>query len=359
VPGAWFPGVAPISWSARDLRIVDGSAALANGELVVTAQHPVTGIALVTLATNFRAREYPAITWSIADLDDNAQVQMLFRTDYAPTKLNVIKVPVNSGRALSVITASDPNWVGRITGIALSIRGPLSQPVRIASVTAKPMGVAGTVAEIWTEWIGFERFSGVSINTVTGGAEVQQLPLPVLLAVVVVLATAIWFVWFVRRRATAQLPVVIVALFVAAWTLLDARWMWNLARQVRETATLYAGKDWRERRLAAEDGPLFAFIEKARALMPSKPVRVFMFADANYFRGRGAYHLYPHNVYFDPWQNNLPQEEALHTGDYVIVYQRRGIQYNAAEKRLRWQDGTPLNAELLLAEHGGAVFRIL
>ena len=84
-----------------------------------------------------------------------------------------------------------------------------------------------------------------------------------------------------------------------------------------------------------------------------------MFADADYFRGRGAYHLYPHNVYFDPWRNALPPTQMLHAGDYVIVYQRRGIQYNPSEKHLRWDEGAPLNAELLLADRGSALVRIL
>ena len=43
----------------------------------------------------------------------------------------------------------------------------------------------------------------------------------------------------------------------------DARWEWNLLRQVRVTHAQYAGKPWHDRHLAAEDGPVFAFIEGA------------------------------------------------------------------------------------------------
>jgi len=35
-----------------------------------------------------------------------------------------------------------------------------------------------------------------------------------------------------------------------------------------------------------------------------------MAADAIYFRNRGAYHLYPHNVLFDPYQNAMAGEHA-------------------------------------------------
>ncbi len=359
VPGAWFPDASPIAWTARDLRLAEGGAALANDEFVVSAAHPRTGIALVTVTTDFRARDYPAIAWTTIDVADNADVQMIWRTDYAPLKINTITVPVAAGRLLPVVTAGDPNWVGRITGLALSIRGPLAQPLRIRGVTAKPMGIAGVMSDRISEWLAFEGWTGTSINTVTGGADIQELPLPPLLAVALALAAGVWLAWAWRRRAAAAFPAVLTVLFLASWALLDARWMWNFVRQVRETAVQYAGKDWHGRRLAAEDGTLFAFIENVRGRLPASPARVFMLADAHYFRGRGAYHLYPYNVYFDPWQNTTPPPTLLHAGDYVVVYQRRGVQYDAAQKRLRWDGGSPLAAELLFAERGGALFRIL
>ena len=44
----------------------------------------------------------------------------------------------------------------------------------------------------------------------------------------------------------------------------------------RDRRRTYAGKDWREKHLAAEDGALFEFIEKVRAKLPAAPARVFM-----------------------------------------------------------------------------------
>ena len=124
------------------------------------------------------------------------------------------------------------------------------------------------------------------------------------------------------------------------------------------TARTYAGKDWREKHVAAEDGPLFEFIAKVRAKLPAPPARVFMAAEAHYFRGRGAYHLYPYNVYFDPWTNALPQSSQLRSGDYLVVYQRRGIQFDPAQGLLRWDGNPAIAAEPLVVEPGAALFRI-
>jgi len=135
-----------------------------------------------------------------------------------------------------------------------------------------------------------------------------------------------------------------------------------LRRGDGDTVPAFAARapgEGRERHLAAEDAPLFAFIEKVRAKLPATPVRIFVVADAPYFRGRGAYHLYPHNVLFDPFRNSLPNPATLHAGDYVLVYQRRGLQYNAEEKKLKLDQGSPIPAEAVLVEPGAALLKVL
>jgi hypothetical protein len=145
---------------------------------------------------------------------------------------------------------------------------------------------------------------------------------------------------------------------VLAWFIADVRWEWNLARQAAATQRQYAGKDWREKHVAAEDGALFTFIEQVRAKLPREPVRIFVAAEAAYFRDRSAWHLYPHNVLFDPYRDVVPPTTKLRAGDYMVVYQRPGIQFNAGEKRLRFPDGTSVAAELVHLDNGAALFVI-
>jgi hypothetical protein len=219
------------------------------------------------------------------------------------------------------------------------------------------MGAWELASDRVREWLAFEGWTGTSINTVSGGADVQDLPLPALLAAGIALAVLAWFA--IGRWGPVPVPTSVLALlFVVGWFVLDSRWTWDLVRQVRITADTYAGKDWRVRHLAAEDGPLFAFIENVRAKLPARPARVFMAADAHYFRGRGAYHLYPHNVFMDPYRNTIPPGSQMRSGDYVVVYQRRGVQFDAAAQRLRWEGSEPIAAELLLIEPGAALFRV-
>ena len=357
-PGAWFPAAGVKALTARDFALARGTGALDHDALVISAVD-ATGVALLTANTDFRSVDYPVIAWIGSNFPVRADVRFLWRTDYAPGKLNSVQVAVAAGRLAPVNMSQNPDWVGRIIGVALIVRGPLAEPVLVDRVAIKPGGVVGQLGDRVREWMTFERWSGTSINTVTGGADVQELPLPALLVVALLLAAGLWYALARRRHAAAALPLVLAVLFLTAWVVLDLQWTWNLARQVVETRTLFGGKDSRERHLADGDGPLYSFVEKARAMMPATPVRVFVVSDAAYFRGRAAYHLYPHNVWYDPFANAVPVPSSLHAGDYVMVYQRRGMQYNPAEKKLRIEGSEPIPAEAVLVEPYGALFRIM
>jgi len=151
------------------------------------------------------------------------------------------------------------------------------------------------------------------------------VPLPALLALVVGLG-GLAFVALRRWRPdkfSVSTPAFLAMLFLVAWLMLDARWGFNLLRQEQATNALFLGKDARTKHLANDDAPLFAFIEKVRTVLPSTPARIVVLADADYFRGRAAYHLYPHNVYFNPRSNEIPEAALLHAGDWLLVFERR------------------------------------
>lgn len=359
VPGQWFTGAAPLAWRATDLQVSRGAARLVGDELHVLP-NDATGIVVVSVRTKFSSVDQSSVAWVAIDVPDDVEASLLWRSDYRPEALNTLPLPAISGRLLPANVAAHPAWIGRIEGLALAVRGPIAEPIRIRGVTVRPLDAPEILRERVREWFAFEGWTGTSINTVTGGADLQDLPLPLLLALAVGLATAA--VAGLRRWRPAAVPLGVVgslaAFTLAAWLLLDARWTFNLARQVAATAEQFAGKDFEGTRLAVEDGALYAFAGKARELMPQAPARVFVVADSHYFRGRAAYHLAPHRTYFDPRANTLPPPGVLRPGDWFLVYQRKGVQFDQAQGKLRWQNLPPVSAELKLASRGAALFLI-
>ena len=69
-------------------------------------------------------------------------------------------------------------------------------------------------------------------------------------------------------------------------------------------------------------------------------------------------HQHPHNVFAEPRRNELPLPAQLKAGDWMLVYQRRGVQFDPANGRLRWDGGAPVSAQLKLRGEGAALFLI-
>ncbi len=257
-----------------------------------------------------------------------------------------------------MIVAGAPGWMGRIRGLGLSVAGALPRPYRVNAVSAKPMGAAELLSDRAAEWLAFEGWNGTSINVVVGGAESQDLPLPV--AVGLAVGIAILLLLLIHRLRPALLPHVgtgVAVVFLGGWLVLDLRWSANLARQVALTTSTFAGKDDRDRRLADVDGVLYEFIDRARAVLPPSPQRVWVVSDAPFFNGRAAYHLYPHNVHFQPRDRTMPDPGFIKPGDWLLVFNRRGVEFNARNETVRWDGGAELPAELKLPGNAAALFR--
>jgi hypothetical protein len=359
VPGAWFSGTQPHAWGARDLQVTRGVGRISGDELYVLPNDP-SGIVVVSVRTKFSSIDQASVAWIAIDVPDEVEASLLWRSDYKPEALNTLPLPALSGRLLPATVLNNPAWIGRIEGLALAIRCPIVEPIRIRGVTVRPQDAPEIAKERFREWFAFEGWTGTSINTITGGADLQDLPLPLLLAAAV--AVAALAVFALRRWRPALFPLgtlgSLAVFALAAWLLLDLRWTLNLARQVEQTAGTFAFRTFDEKRLAVEDGPLYAFVQKAREVMPQEPARVFVAADSHYLRGRAAYHLSPHRAFFDPRANTLPAPESLRPGDWILVYLRKGVQFDAAQGKLRWNNLAPVSAELKLSGRGAALFQV-
>jgi hypothetical protein len=356
--GPWFGSAQTLHWTPKELTVARGIAQRTREGLAITSPDAARTV-VISINTSFRSRDYAVIAWDAAGVPDDVEATLLWYNDYASSRVFRRALIVETGRIVPADVAQDPGWIGRIGGLALVLQGSFTEPIVLRAAAAKPMSAGQVLGDRLAEWFAFEPWNETSINTLTGGAAAQDLPLPALLAAIAGVA-ALAFAGLARWKPHFFGPLLgagVAGLFLTAWLIIDGRWQWNLLRQVRSTHAQYAGKSWQQRHLAAEDGPVFAFIEKVRETLPP-PARVFMVADAHYFRDRGAYHLYPYNVYFDPWANSMPPPSAVRPGDYIVVYQRRGMQFDSSQQRLRWDDFAPVDAELLLVDTGAALFRI-
>ncbi|MEO8485590.1 MAG: hypothetical protein ABI585_04555 [Betaproteobacteria bacterium] len=357
--GAVFRSTASArTYDATKMNVPRGVGRIDRDSLV--AQATGNDVLIVAVATDFRARDLATIAWDVTGLPDGADARLLFNSDYTPRRVHNRPLVVENGKLRPIALTDDREWLGRITGLAIAVRGSGSAAIRVRGVVAKPLSLGQLLADRSGEWFRNEPWTGTSINGVTGGATTQDLPLPIPLMIAALIAFAL--VVLVRRllptRFLRGVPSIAALVFVMAWLLLDARWTANLARQAYATIERYGGKDADERARAAEDGELVAFLDKAKALLPDGPQRIVVLAQAHYFRGRAGWHLLPHRVAWEPVRDIAPEPGMLKPGDYVLVWRRPGAQYDASKGSVRFDNGVEIPATALLVERGSALFAV-
>ena len=336
-PGAWFPARRRRR-GRRGALVVAGIRRHRKDELVVTAVDG-SGTAVITVETDFRSNDYARSRGTRPTFRSKSNLRLLWRTDYAPGKLNSAPLTVRRAgccrrRSHGTRTGSAASGASRS---AFRVRFPA--PFRIRGVTAKPMGafeIAGdrcangsrskASRELDQQRDRRRRRAG---SAAAGAARGRR-------------ARCRGRAFGLRAHAgTARIAArVLAALFVTAWLVQDARWIVDLcAANARDGAAL------RRPRLAratsrSRGRRAVRFIEKVRAKLPAATGarvhgrrRALLLADAAPI------------ISIRTMCSSIPtpmrcrRAPRLRSGDFVVVYQRRGVQYDpgAAALALGWR----------------------
>ncbi len=359
VPGPWFTDESPRAFTATEIQLMRGTGTRTKDAVLVRAPAE-DGLVVVSLATDLRADRFRGIAWDVSGLPEGARARVLWLSDANPGRMQSLPAVVEAGGIRPVVVADDRGWIGRIKGLGLSVSvaGPPPMPVEIRGVTAKPMGAIELLGDRLREWFAFEGWNGASVNVLVGGADRQDLPLPALAAAFVALGSALVLgLRYVRPDLVVHLGAAVGAIVVVGWLAVDLRWAVNLGRQVAATVRIYGGQTDRDKQFASPDSAVYEFVAQAREVMPPEPQRVWIATDAPYFNGRAAYRMYPHNVHFDPRGRSMPEPSWIKPGDWMLVFNRRGVAFNPAKGVLQWDGKQDLPAELKASGTGAALFQ--
>lgn len=360
VPGPWFGSAPMMNFSGAKMVLSRGAGHVDGTRFIVQATD-AAGLAIITLELPaLRASDYRRVRWTLTGREPDAELALLWRTDYVAQRINSAPLAASPEGAQVVMTPGERNWIGRIGGIALTIRGKLAEPLVIENVSVDAMGAAEVVVDRLRDWFGHRPWNGLSINSALGGPQEQPVWFPLAIAIIALSAIALWMGWRRwRGSGSNQSPALtVIAIVAVAWIALDARWLWTRLQRAQATAASFSGKSPEGKHLADLDGNVYLFAEKLRAKIPDRPARIYVSADDHYFRARLAYHLYPHNIYIDHASATLPAIPLFKPGEYIAVFRRRGVVYDPVAQTVRWDDQPPVRAELLIAEDGNAAFKV-
>ncbi len=348
-PGKWWNSASTLKWQGEALTLKKGRGSNIQGGFIVDGLVE-PGIALATLSPPvFQAENYPVVHWHVSSTKPNTKVEFLWRTSENPNRIFARELEWAGSSVEPLDMSGDANWRGQVMELMLMVHAPLNAPLVIEAVKAEaPLGI------VWREWFGAEPWLGTSINFVGGNESRQWLgPLPF---IAIALALAMLGYWLLAWRKTLvfDLGAVWVLVFIA-WFALDMRWQIDLWHKLSLTQQRYAGKSWKEKHLAAEDGSLFGLMQQIKAMLPPTASRVFVVADDEYMRYRSAYHLYPFNVFAT---DNLLPEGYFKSGDFIIILGKDEVGFDTSHNLLTWGQKQQLKADLLLFAANNVLLKV-
>ena len=352
--GNAFGGPPPLTAGGEHFKLVRGTGARSNGAYVVEALD-ASGIAVLAATVRpFAADRYPRVEWHLRGEDTSTvELSFLWRTLEQPSHSFHVPLEWRGGEIVAADLDSSEGWNGTITAVALVVHGALLHPLTLESCVVPSVSGETALVEIGRQWSESFPFKGTSIHLPFDAERSNYASLLIVVAVALGLAMGGYYV-FARRGGGRPDPRVLWAIFLLGWFTLDLRWQANLWRQLAQTTQQFAGKTLEEKHLAADDHALYELMQKVNAALPPQPVRILVLAENSVLRTRGAFFLYPQNVYHDVGQKyRIPDPDQLHSGDYAVLLPYSGLTYDSEEKRLLWPDGRTRPADEIVAPADG------
>lgn len=351
-PGKWMGGAKPLSWNGAALTMNKGQGYSDQGKLVIKALTD-QGIAVASLSPpTFQAENYSTVLWTVSSATPSVEMEFLWRTADNRVFVRPLVWTANTLEPLEI--AEDENWHGQIIDLAIIVKGTLAAPILVNGVSLESASLPEALPNIVKKWFAFDRWQGASINFVDGDAIDKNVAPALAIATIILLALTLNLILAITKIMPLNVAMIWGMVFLG-WFILDVRWQTNLFQQLELTHQQFAGKTWEGKHLAAEDGALFDFMWKVKAKLPPATGRILYFSDDAYSRGKGAYHLYPHNVLA---RNDLPPASQIKTGDYIALFAKKGVKYDRSHQLLMWGDGQSLKVDLLFLAEGNALFKV-
>ncbi|MDJ0652867.1 MAG: hypothetical protein QNJ40_01845 [Xanthomonadales bacterium] len=365
-PGIPQAKTAPLSPATSDWRAVMGEIAEQDGELTVAGFNDSGEAFLIWELDSIDAGDWPVLNLSVENFPLNYVLMLAWKTRIdGEDHFSRLQVP-RGGRQTYLLSRLD-DWTGRVGEVALYLHPQpqtspplaLDHPITIRSVSLGPDSWPARGRALLTSWFAADPWEMMSPSSlgiypdIDEGIRFTPMVFALFLATLVVAGQTLNL-----ARATQWIRLGGVLLIVTVLAM-QLRWMAGLADQRAASNALYAGLDDPQAALKLYDADLVELTLAARDVLPPPPqARVFIGADARFFRLRAGWHLRPHNVMTFLPGEDIGGVDQVRPGDYLFLYRRQDLMEQAREGRLR--AGRLLaSVDLLLDRGDGGLLRFV
>ena len=352
-----------LTWPGLPLRVLTGKIDIHQTDGLVVRGLDASGRGAILLTgAILDSSRFNRLDLQVKGFSSSIRLGLVWRDPGRVRTPQVIWLPPSEEGRIHLALGEQANWRGSITELTLLVQGRLTDPLAIQRLVLSPNrpGVFQFLSQLNDEWTTFTGWTQRSINFLPAGKR-HCLISPVLAAALWVGASMLLYVLarWLGRGPWRLVPFVVIAM--SGWLALDARWQWEFLRQLEVTRDQFAGKTGHEKRLAAEDRPIYQLAEEIKRAMGGARSRLLVLPPSDderyrYLRIRLNYFLLPLNVGAD-W--SAPPAVGLREGDHLFVLAGHdGVRWYGDRQQLTWPGQDGWEAELILANPNGNLYRL-
>ena len=348
-----------LNWNAATVRVESGSGRRSDGQLHLRLNASGQGVIALPIS-RAPASAFPYLHLDVTPPPGESSVLLLWRTAETRAHVHVHTLPTKAGTPLWLDTRGLQAWSGTLTSLGIMVTGQAGATVTFSDVSLRPASLSAQLQSIYAGWTSLTPWHHAAINTHRGLGPTATTfyPVPVF-AAALALSIAAYLVILVLPWTRQRFDWRAVSLmFLACWIGLDFIWQKQLFHQLALTYDTFSGKDSDEKLEAGIDGDIVAFMTRVKKEIASPDAQIFVSSADDYLGMRGAYYLYPLNVYWERKGPELPPQKYVHDGDYIVVVEPAGMHFDAQTGVLRSRSGTALQVEPVLSRHVGSLYRV-
>lgn len=290
----------------------------------------------------------------------DASILILWRTAQTGKQVHVYELKEHPGTALWIATKALAHWTGDITSLGVAVTGQPGAAVTFSEIALLPASLPVQLRSIYGSWTSFTPWRHSSVNTYTGIDSTGVAFYPVA-GMAVLLGLSVLAYLLILMQSWAKLNFnwrTVAAMFLTCWIGLDLIWQHKLFRQLTQTYSTFYGRDNQAKLSVGVDGELVEFMTEVKKELDSPDSRIFVSSSNDYTGMRGAYYLYPFNVFWERKGPELPQNKFVRSGDYIVVVKPTNANFDAVTGRLLFQHDSSLSVEPVFSQPIGSLYQV-